>query len=370
MRVRPTRLRTIRPVGSASTETSSLSGAPSEETDGGPAIGRSVLVAVVCTWAVVVVFGVVTLLWSRHVGVGLRDPGGRLFSHKLAGALVLFLILAALDVLIRTARAGWSWGQLRTQFADRWGVRRLALILSTLLAYHLVYICYRNLKSWTALRTPRDHDLAAVDRWIFLGHSPASVLHDLLGQSHAMAAALAQVYDSFAQVLSVAVVAAPVFITSTRRGLVMLTAGMWAWILGTISYYAVPSLGPIFTAAADFAGLPHTAIPDHAATYMQQRHDFLANPSDPSGFVSISAFASLHVGLTCMMVLMAVYYRKRLLTALLAVYLVAVMVSTVYFGWHFFVDVVAGVVLAFASVGLGRLTVYPDRLLRRRRASR
>ena len=70
-----------------------------------------------------------------------------------------------------------------------------------------------------------------------------------------------------------------------------------------------------------------------------------------------------------MIVLMAAYYRKRILTAVLAVYLVAVMVSTVYFGWHFFVDVLAGIVLAVAAVALGHLTVYPDILLHRRRAT-
>jgi membrane-associated phospholipid phosphatase len=43
----------------------------------------------------------------------------------------------------------------------------------------------------------------------------------------------------------------------------------------------------------------------------------------------------------------------------LAVYLAAVLVSTVYFGWHFVVDDIAGVLLACAAVLLGRFTVYP-----------
>lgn len=354
-------------MGSAPSETSSLTGAPSSKTVDRIA-ARPWITAAAGTWAVTLVFVAVTLLWSRHVGVGLRDPGGRLFSHKLLGSALLFLALGAGDIVVRTVRAGWSSARLRQQLTERWGVRRLALLLSTLVAYHVVYISYRNLKSWDAFNTPRDHDLAAVDRWLFLGHTPAAVLHDLLGRSTAMADVLAHVYGLFPQLVSLAIVAAPAFITRTRRGMVMLTAGMWAWIIGTVSYYAVPSLGPAFTAAADFAGLPHTDIPDHVATYWQQRVDFLANPSDPSAFVSISAFASLHVGLTFMMVLMAAYYRKKVLTAVLTVYLVAVMASTVYFGWHFFVDVVAGLVLGAAAVALGHVTVYPDTFLRRRRA--
>jgi membrane-associated phospholipid phosphatase len=308
---------------------------------------------------VVLVFAVVTLLWSRHVDVGLRDPHGRLFRDKLTGAVLLFLGLAVLDVLVRTVRAGWSAARLREQVLLRWDVRRLAVLLSAIVAYHVVYLCYRNLKSWDAFNTPRDHDLLAVDRALFFGHSPASVVQGLLGRSDTMAGLLAHVYEAFPQLVSLAIVAAPAFVTRTRRGMVMLTAGMWAWILGTISYYAIPSLGPCYSAATDFLNLPHTVITDNQAHYLTQRITFLADPSNPRAFVSISAFASLHVGLTCMITLMAAYYRKRVLTVVLAVYLVMVMFATVYFGWHFFVDVVAGVVLAFASVALGHLTVHP-----------
>jgi hypothetical protein len=35
------------------------------------------------------------------------------------------------------------------------------------------------------------------------------------------------------------------------------------------------------------------------------------------------------------------------------------MVATVYFGWHFVVDVPAGVVIAYLAVFLGRLVIYP-----------
>lgn len=323
------------------------------------------LLSAACQWTIVVLFAIVTFAWSAHVGVGLRDPGGRMFRHKLLNSVLLFLVLALIDVLVRTLRGGWSIARLRSTFAERWAPQRLALLISALVGYHVVYICYRNLKSWDAFNSPRDQDLLAFDRWIFGGHSPASLLHDLLGTSTAMTISLAHVYEIFARVIALAILVAPAFITRTRRGMVMLTAGMWAWILGTISYYAIPSLGPVFSAPGDFTDLPHTFITDHVANYLSERQEFLANPSDPTTFVSISAFASLHVGLTCMVMLMAAYYRKRILTAVAAVYLVLVMVATVYFGWHFFSDVVAGVVLAVLAVALGHLTVYPSSLVRR-----
>ena len=85
----------------------------------------------------------------------------------------------------------------------------------------------------------------------------------------------------------------------------------------------------------------------------------LADPAAPDAFVSISAFASLHVGLTCLIWLMLRYYGMRRLARGHGRLPRLVMVSTVYFGWHFFVDVSAGVLLAVLAVLLGRFTVYP-----------
>jgi membrane-associated phospholipid phosphatase len=56
--------------------------------------------------------------------------------------------------------------------------------------------------------------------------------------------------------------------------------------------------------------------------------------------------------------LMARYYGRRVLTILLGVYLAAVMVSTVYLGWHFVVDVIAGLVLGALAVAIGHVTIY------------
>ena len=43
----------------------------------------------------------------------------------------------------------------------------------------------------------------------------------------------------------------------------------------------------------------------------------------------------------------------------LAFYLAAVILATVYFGWHYVVDDIAGVLLALTAVQLGKWTVFP-----------
>ena len=310
-------------------------------------------------WILVAVFAVITALWSHHVGVPLRDPEGKMFRGRLTSAVVLLAVLVLVDSVVRARGAGrWSPRGVFRQLRDRWWWQRLAVAVSGLVAYHLVYVCYRNLKSWDAFNTIRDDQLLRFERWLFLGNDPAELLHDLFGQ-HTAAYVLVVVYKSFTYLVPLSLVAALTFTTRIREGYVFLASAMWVWVLGVGSYYLIPTLGPFASSPGTFAGLPDTAITSTQAEYMAERAHMLMDPSAPDAFVSISAFASLHVGYTCLILFMLLYYGRRRLAMVMTAYLLAVMVATVYFGWHFVVDDVAGVALAALSVLLGRFTVYP-----------
>ncbi len=54
------------------------------------------------------------------------------------------------------------------------------------------------------------------DRWIFLGHDPAALLHDVFGQ-HTAAYVLMVVYKSFTYLVPLSVVAALVFTPRIRE---------------------------------------------------------------------------------------------------------------------------------------------------------
>lgn len=308
-------------------------------------------------WVVVALFAAVTAWRSNVVDIPLRDPDGQMFRGRLVSALVLMAVFTVLDSVRRSS----SWHSPRAWFATwraRWWGRRLALVVSGLVAYHSVYVCYRNLKSWDAFNRPHDDDLLALDRWLFLGHSPASLLHDLLGQ-HTAAYVLTVVYKSFTYFVPLSIVGALVFVTRIRRAYVFLAAGMWLWILGVGSYYLIPTLGPFASDAGDFTGLTRTSITGTQEEYLAERTHLLTHPEAHDAFASISAFASLHVAFTTLIFLMLRYYGLRRLARVWAVYLAAVMVSTVYFGWHFLVDVPAGVAVAMLSMLLARWLVLP-----------
>ena len=312
-------------------------------------------------WAVVAVFAVITLVRSAQVGIGLRDPHGEIFVSRISLSAGIFVALVALDTARRARRArphGWSWHAAAGVLRARWTPRRLALTWSGLLAYHLTYFCYHNLKSWDVLNVPQDRMLDGWDRALFFGHSPAVLLHDLLGQG-ASAWVLMFFYESFSTIVCVSFVAALVFPDRFRDGIVFIASAIWVWIFGVGSYYLIPSLGPFHVAPQDYAGLPHMMIQDTQARYMGQRAFLLAHPQDPHAFAQISAFASLHVGVTTVITLMARYYRQRLLHRALCVFLAITIVATVYLGWHYAVDDVAGLFIGWLAVRLGVLMVAP-----------
>ncbi|MGI8523409.1 MAG: phosphatase PAP2 family protein [Nocardioides sp.] len=306
-------------------------------------------------WLVTVVFVAIGVWRSEVVGIWFRDPKGNLLRDKFLATLMLLVVLIVVDALWRGLRTP-GLGVL-SALRRRWTWRRVGLTLVALVGYHLIYFTYRNLKSWDVFNAPRDRDLTALDQWLFFGHSPAVLLHDLLGQGLADHI-LVPWYESFATMNSIALLAFVAFNSRLRDGMVAVAALAWAWILGVGSYYLVPSLGPFQDRPQDFAGLPRSIVTQTQALYMDQRATLLAHPSAHDSFAQISAFASLHIGITALILMMLRYHRLRGLSYVMGVYLLGTIVATIYLGWHFAVDDVAGLLIAWASVWLGQLTIY------------
>ncbi len=308
-------------------------------------------------WGVAACFFLVALARSLQIGIPLRDPHFAIFGSRMAISLGLFAVLAtgqAAYLAGRPRRTSRVWEVLKR----RWTPRRLGLALAGLLAYHVVYFSYHNLKSWDVFNPPRDADLLRWDRALFLGHDPAALLHGLLGQHYAMYV-LMVIYESFSTIVAIAVVAAVALPTRVRDSYAFLTSGAWVWILGTISYYSIPSLGPFAIAPEVFRGLPHTMIQDTQARYMAQRAQMLAHPLWHDSFAQISAFASLHIGVTSLLLLMAWWFGLRRTTLALSIWVACTAVATVYIGWHYFIDDVAGLLIAVVGVAVGTRMVYP-----------
>ena len=305
---------------------------------------------------VVVVFFLVAVARSKQVDVPFRDPHGKLFTNKIQSTAQTVVLFVLIDIVVRWLRGRRDGASLWRTARTRWTPYRIGMIALALVAYQVVYLSYRNLKSWDVFRAPKDDLLLRWDRWLFFGHSPAVLLHNLLGEDLA-ARLLTDLYESFSTLVTIALVAALAFTPTVRSAYVFVVSAMWAWILGVGSYYLIPTLGPFHAAPEEFSGLRRTSIQRTQDAYVLQRDHLLAHPQAHDAFAQISAFASLHCALTCLIFLMARYYGLRRLSWAAGVFLAGTVIATVYLGWHFAVDDVAGIAIAWLSVQLGKLVV-------------
>ena len=307
-------------------------------------------------WAVVACFVAVGVARSVQVGIPFRDPGGAFLVTRVALTLAIFVGLVAVDGLLRTGRprtVSRVWTTVRT----RWTPRRLALAWTALLAYHATYFTYHNLKSWDVLNAPRDTLLTAWDQWLFLGHSPAVLLHDLLGQ-HDAAWVLMVWYETLPDARRGRLPGgrraphADARRVRRDRGLRVDVDPRDGDLLRDPEPRALPRrAGGLRRAAAHadpgHAGAIHGAArPPPRAPAGRGRVRAGVRVRQPARGHRPRRSSGSRGGTGCVV--------RRLV---LAVFLAGTMVATVYLGWHFAVDLPAGLAIAALGWVLGPLTV-------------
>jgi hypothetical protein len=298
---------------------------------------------------VVAVLTLVTaLIVTSEAGVPLRDPAG-VSLKRFVSAAALVGLLVGLDIAFRAGRA-------------RWTAARAVAVGSALVSFYVTYLAYRNLKSVVPLLREETFDrrLADLDRSLFAGSDPADLLHSLLG-SGVSAYTLSGVYELFFVFVPVAIAFALVVLPDLRAGLFLTTALAINWTLAAASYFILPSLGPIYATAADFAHLPVTGVSGLQDALIDERVAFLRDPSAGGAAQSIGAFASLHV---------SIFFTAALATHLLGlgrfvkigvwILFALTVVATVYFGWHYVLDDLGGLIIAVAALALARAIVGID----------
>jgi len=307
---------------------------------------------------------VAALIVTAEAGFAFRDPDHVAALYVLeVGAGVALLVL--LDVFLR-ARRFCGGRPSRTAMArvrrERWTPRRMAAVLTAIVAFYVTYLAYRNLKASVPLLRPGDlfdGRLMDVERAMFFGTEPWVLLHDLLGTG-VSAHVLSTFYVAFIVFLPLSLGVALVFSERLQAGLLYATALSINWVLGIASYFLLPSLGPIYHHPAAFAALPPTEVTRLQELLMDDRQGFLADPAGGTP-QAIAAFASLHVAMSFTALLAAYKFGAgRRLRVVLWVWLVLTWVATVYLGWHYVLDDVAGMAIGAAALLLARLLTGVD----------
>jgi len=228
----------------------------------------------------------------------------------------------------------------------------------------VTYLAYRNLKSVVPVLRPDelfDRSLGELDRGLFAGSDPAQILHTVLGTGLA-APALSAVYMFLFTFVPVTLALALVVHPNLEAGLFYVTALALNWALGGAGYYLLPSLGPVYADPAAFAGLPVTEVTHLQATLLDERVAFVRDPAAGTA-QSIGAFPSLHVSIffTAALAAHLLGLARPLVIGAWVLFAMTV-VATVYFGWHYILDDVGGLIIAVVALGLAHaLTGFPLR---------
>ena len=300
----------------------------------------------------------VLVAWSYHLP--LRDPDGVAVPTYVRLPIILLLAFLA-DVLPRTLWRCRSPGQVPRRLVEvvrrRWAWEHARFALVGLGAWYLTYAAFRNLKSFVPFvnRHLWDSTLEALDRAVWLGHDPATVLHRVLGTGWA-AHFLSFVYVAWIVLVPVSLVIALVWSRDRAGGEWYVTAVAVDWVLGVATYFAVPTLGPVYADPQNFAALPHTYVSTLQENMIHDRYTVLFDPFSTHAVQTIAAFASLHVGIMVTVCLMArLLGLHRWIRTSMWVFLALTEIATVYLGWHYFADTLGGVVLGAAGVWIAAL---------------
>ena len=303
----------------------------------------------------------VTVASTYHLP--LRDPDGVAVPTYVRLPFILLLAFLT-DVVPRIIWRGRSLTRLpRTLVAvirERWPWDHVRFALVGLGAWYLTYAAFRNLKSFVPFvnRHLWDTTLAHLDRILWLGHDPATVLHAVFGTGWA-AGFFSFVYVAWIVFVPVSLVVALVWSRDRAGGAWYVTAVAVDWVLGVATYFAVPTLGPVYAEPQDFVALPHTYVSTLQEAMIQDRYTVIYDPFATHAVQTIAAFASLHVGIMVTVCLMVELLRmKRWIRVAMWVFLALTVLATVYLGWHYFLDTVGGAVLGaggvwIAAVGTG-----------------
>jgi len=270
--------------------------------------------------------------------------------------LVFFLadVLPRAVVLRRSTGVGLMQAGQQVR-RERWTLERMTLVGVGLACFYVTYVGYRNLKDQLPFvrESVSDPFLHAVDRMLMLGNEPSDVLHQVLGTGIA-AHVLSLVYVSYLFFVPLTLAAGLIWSRNVHRGLWYVTALCINWSLGALSYYLLPSVGPVYANREIVADLPPTSVSSLQESLERARLAVLADPSGTDVLHGIAGFASLHVSVVATAMFFAI--RAGLpptIKAAAAVYLVLTMVATIYFGWHYLLDDLAGLLIGWVAVAVG-----------------
>ncbi len=302
--------------------------------------------------------GLTAIVASQILDLPIRDPDGFLGPSYVRLPLIVIMFFAAGIIPSAVKRGGWVQikASIRQTIKEDWTLKRLVYVSFGLGSFYACYVSYRNLKSFLPVireGTLDDTWMLKLDHALTFGHNPGTILHDLLGTGIA-AHILSTAYISYLMLIPVTLGAFLVWGRDLSIGAWYATALSINWVLGVISYYMIPTLGPAFAQPQSYWELPETGVTALQQSLFRARVDVLADPWASEKIHGVAGFASLHVSVVFTACL---FFEQAGMKAIVRiggwVFFVVTVLATIYFGWHYIADDVAGVLIGWIAVTVG-----------------
>lgn len=305
--------------------------------------------------------GVGAIVLAVTSGHQLVDPDGSFLGPSWLRLPLLLGAAIGIDLIPRTVwlsrfRPNRMPGVFMARLRTHWTKQRLTLVAMGVICFYIVYVGYRNMKSALPfiIHTKYDHDLELIDTAILFGHHPGVVMQNVFGDGF-MAYFFSYVYLWFLPLVPIAVTIWIVWSRNLAYGYWFVGSQCIAWALGTVSYYALPTLGPGIAYPYLYQTEPNTPAKQLMVALVHGRQNVMwAGVQD--AVQSVAGFASLHCAITMLTALMVQFtVRSRFLRIFFWINFVCTAFATLYYGWHSLSDDVAGVMIALVSFYLGGL---------------
>lgn len=302
----------------------------------------------------------------------LLDPEGSFLGPSYIRLPLLLIGALLLDLLPLTlwkarGRPSRVVPIVRHRLRTHWTKERAALVGIGVISFYLTYVSYRNLKSFLPFvrsdpdappgevrALSYDRELHIMDTVLFFGNDPSDVLHAMFGTT-ITAHVLSPIYLLFLPLVPLGVTAWLVWSRNMSFGYWFVTSQCLAWALGTLSYYLLPTLGPGIAYWPEYSVLAHTGTTDLMNGIVSARGKVLYGGATGS-VNSIAGFASLHCAITLLFALMVQYtLRSKVLKWIFWVNFGLTVIATLYFGWHYVADDIAGIAIAVVAFYIGGL---------------
>src|SRR5215207_4177805 len=317
-----------------------------------------------------VIVGLAAIIFSQKYDVPLRDPDGFLGPAYIRLPVIglLFFAVGIVPAAMRRTGLRSTHHGVREIWREEWNWQRVGNITTGLLAFYICYVSYRNLKSDLPLvrDVHFDKQMLDIDYFLFFNNNPAPILHDFLGTT-ITAQVLSVIYVAYLPLIPLTLGAFLVWGRDVSLGAWYATALSLNWVLGVVSYYIFPTYGPAFVQPAMFADLPDTSAAALQESLFRAAARFYEDPAGGSTY-GIAGFASLHVSVVVSACIFLRRTNQRPLVQTFSwIYLALVVVATLYFGWHYIADDIAGAAIGWIAVALGALVTGNTKRQRARR---